>query len=150
MVVLGCVFASPLAGVYRALTWWQSVLVRRLAKDTGPTLAGSLLTFGHLAVWGCPPQSAGLPLAFPWSVGRVGSLRRGARGPLGQDVMGLECRNQGGLVVWCLSLIAHWLVGPGAWGALPVGGARAVKSVQFAGRCVTASQVCGGPGVALA
>ena len=63
--------------------------------------------------------------------------------------VGLECRNQGGLVVWCLGVLSHRLVGPGARRALPVGRARAATSVGSAGRCVAASRVDCGPGAAL-
>ena len=51
--------------------------------------------------------------------------------------MGLECRNQGGLVAWCPGVLADRLLCPGAQGALP------------AGRYVAASQARCGPGAAL-
>ena len=59
-----------------------------------------------LAVWGSPARSLDRhPGVFQY-VGRAGSVWRGALGPLGAGCAGLECRNQGGVVVWCFGVSA--------------------------------------------
>ena len=87
---------------------------------------GWLLLFGHRAVQGCHSRSPGLPSGVFRSVGRVGSLPRGAPGPPGRGA-------------W------DWIVAPrGPWSRCAR--VRAATSVGSAGRCVAVSQARGGPG----
>ena len=94
MVVLGCVVAFPVGGGgggrHRFQVWWGG-----LSPVAGP-----------LALWGSPARSLGRPPGVFQYVGCAGSVWRGAWGPLGWGV-GLECRNQEGVVVWCLGVLAH-------------------------------------------
>ena len=77
-------------GGHRVQVWWGG-----LSPVAGP-----------LAVWGSPPRSLCRPPGVFQYVDRAGLVWRGAWGPPGRAV-GLECRNQGGVVVWCLGVSAH-------------------------------------------
>ena len=58
-------------------------------------------------------------------------------GSPGAGCAGLECRNQGDVVVWCLGVSAHRSVGPVV---------RGIAFARSAGRWVAASWACCGPG----
>ena len=92
MVVLGCVVAFPVGG----------------GEAPCPGLLGRVVTRG----WSS--GGVGQPRAVSWS----SSWRVSVRGPCGVGVawgpgspgagcVGLECRNQGGVVVWCLGVSAR-------------------------------------------
>ena len=67
-------------------------------------------------------------------------------GSPGAGCAGLECRNQGGVVVWCLGVSAHRWVGPVVRGAPCMGHARAIAFAGSAGWWVAVSWACCGPG----
>ena len=116
------------------------------------------------------PGLVGWVVARGWSSGGVeqpravcwsSSWRVSVRGPCGVGVawglgspgvgcVGLECRIQGGVVVWCLGVSAYRPVGPVVRGAPCMGHARAIAFAGSAGRWVAASWACCGPGAALA
>ena len=149
MVLLGSVFASPWGGGVPCL-------------DLLAVCVGSLAGIGYGAhgglvvarVW--PSAGVGPPPAVPWSSPRWSPVRgpcwilaaRGSGSP-GAGCVRMECRNQEGLVVWCLGVLAHRLVGPGWWRALLSGRARSATSSRSAGWCVAASRAWCGSGVAL-
>ena len=112
---------------------------------------------GRVVARGWSSGSVGQPRAVSWS----SSWRVSVRGPCGVGVawglgspgascVGLECRNQGGVVVWCLGVSAHRLVGPVVRGAPCMGHAPAIAFAGSAGRWVVASWACCGPDAASA
>ena len=126
MVVLGCVVAFPVGG-----------------GAPCPGLAGWVVARGWSS--GC--------VGDPRAVSRSSYWRVSVRGPCGIVVawgpgspwagcVGLECRNQGGVVAWCLGV-------PVVWGAPCMGHARATAFAGSAVRWVAASWACCGPGAAL-
>ena len=133
MVVLGCVVAFPLeGGGHRVQVWW----------------GGWSLVAGPLAVWGSPVRSLGRPSGVFQHVGRARVLVAWGLGSPGAGCVGLECRNQEGVVVWCFRVSARRSLGAVVQGALCMGDARAIALAGSAGRWVAASSAFCGPGAA--
>ena len=91
MVVLGCVVAFPVGG-----------------EAPCPGLVGWVVARGWYS------GGVGQPCAVSWSSlwcvsvrGRCGVVVVWGLGSPGVGCVGLKCRNQGGVVAWCLGVSAH-------------------------------------------
>ena len=132
MVALGCVVDFPLGGGASCpgLVGW----VVALGASSGG--AGQSRAVSRSSIWRFPV------------LGRCGIVAVRGLGSPGIGCVGLECRNQGGVVAWCFGVSAHRLVGSGVWGAPSMGHVRAATFVGSAGRWVVASRACCCPGAA--